>query len=113
MVWVGYVVRLAVAHSRFLGWDVIEKRFPESTWVIYSQEITYHAPAFEGEELTEETWVSFVKGARCIRQTSIYSKDLLLSAKPRGFGLTEQQGVRGEYLLNCQLELLRLRFNLV
>ena len=81
LVWVGYVVQLAMAHSRFLGWDVIEKRFPESTWVIYSQEVTYHAPAFEGEELTEETWVSFIKGARCIRQTSIYSKDLLLSAQ--------------------------------
>lgn len=82
VVWISYVVQLAVAHARFLGWDLIEKKLLKATWVIHSQKATYHAPAFADDELVEETWISLIKGARCIRQTRIHARGrLLLSAE--------------------------------
>jgi acyl-CoA thioester hydrolase len=109
IVWISYVVQLAVTHARFLGWDLIEKRLPEATWVIHSQKITYHAPAFAGDEVFEETWISLIKGARCIRQTRIHSGSrLLLSAETTWVWIERETGrarrVPAELLAKANVE---------
>jgi acyl-CoA thioester hydrolase len=67
VVWVRFVVELAVAHSDAVGLDTEAYRKLGAWWVVHRQEVDYHAPAFPGEELVEETWLAEMRGARCLR----------------------------------------------
>ena len=67
VVWVRFVVELAVAHSDAVGLDTAAYRKLGAWWVVHRQEIDYRAPAFLGEELAEETWLTEMRGARCLR----------------------------------------------
>jgi acyl-CoA thioester hydrolase len=82
LVWVRFVVELATAHSAHLGWDETAYRRHGAWWVIHRQEITYHAPAFVADPVVEETWISLMKGGRCVRESRLRRGDaLLLSAR--------------------------------
>jgi len=67
VVWVRFVVDLAVAHSDAVGLDTAAYRKLGAWWVVHRQEIDYCAPAFSGDELVEETWLAEMRGARCVR----------------------------------------------
>ncbi len=66
-VWVGFIVRLAEAHSTSLGFDWQTIRSQGGLWIVRRHEIDYHRPALPGQELIEETWIHSIKGARSIR----------------------------------------------
>jgi acyl-CoA thioester hydrolase len=66
-VWLRFVVGLADAHSTALGFDFERLRALGGLWIVRRHEIDYDAPAFEGDELLEETWVEQMKGARSVR----------------------------------------------
>ena len=69
VVWVRFVVELAVAHSDAVGLDTEAYRKLGAWWVVHRQEVDYHAPAFPGEEILEETWLTEMRGARCLRSS--------------------------------------------
>ena len=84
LVWVRLVLDLATAHSDSVGLDARAYREMGAWWIVHRHEIDYHAPAFPGEEIVEETWISSMRGARCIREsrfTRVTDDALLLSAR--------------------------------
>jgi len=68
LIWVRFVVEMATSHSEAVGLDVAAYRALGSWWIVYRHEIDYRAPAFPGDRVIEETWVSEMRGARSIRQ---------------------------------------------
>ena len=84
LVWVRLVLDLGTAHSNAVGLDARAYLELGAWWIVYRQEIDYHAPAFPGEEIVEETWISEMRGARCVREsrfTRVADGVLLLSAR--------------------------------
>lgn len=68
VVWVRFVVEMATSHSEAVGLDAAAYRALGSWWIVYRHEIDYRTPAFPGDRVVEETWVSEMRGARSIRQ---------------------------------------------
>ncbi len=67
--WVRFVVELADAHSRAVGLDWAAYRRIGGMWIVRRHEIDYARAATPGEEITEETWVEFLRGARSLRRS--------------------------------------------
>lgn len=67
VVWVGFVVEMATSHSEAMGLDAAAYHALGAWWIVYRHEIDYRAPAFPGDRVVEETWVSEMRGARSIR----------------------------------------------
>lgn len=70
-VWVGFVTELAAAHARSLGWGFRRLREQGRIWIVQRHEIDYLASGFEGDVLSEETWVEQMRGARSIRRSRL------------------------------------------
>jgi acyl-CoA thioester hydrolase len=71
-VWVRFVVELAEAHSRAVGLDLRTLRRLGGVWVVQRHEIDYLRPAGPEQEMVEETWVSQMRGARCLRHARFH-----------------------------------------
>jgi acyl-CoA thioester hydrolase len=74
-VWVRFVVDLAQAHSDALGLDFDTYRRLGGLWVVRRHEIDYHHNAAAGDEIIEATWVSEMRGARCVRHARFLAAD--------------------------------------
>lgn len=67
VVWLRFVVSLAHAHTAAVG---IGERFYEqygAVWVVRRHRIDYMRSAVAGERIEETTWVTDLRGARCVR----------------------------------------------
>lgn len=66
-----WILDAAVAHSDVAGWTA--QRYLEigAAWVVRSHFIEYLAPAFAGDELIVQTWVSSFQKVRSIRNYRI------------------------------------------
>lgn len=104
LVWVRFVVELATAHSTHLGWDETTYRRHGAWWVIHRQEITYHAPAFEADSVVEETWISQMKGARCVRESRLSRGDTALLSASTTWVWTEAASGRPRRIPAAMLE---------
>jgi acyl-CoA thioester hydrolase len=83
VVWVRFVVELAFAHSEAVGWDAEAYTALGAWWIVHRHEVEYHAPAFPGDALVEETWVREMRAARCRREsrfTRVADGTLLVTA---------------------------------
>jgi acyl-CoA thioester hydrolase len=69
VVWVGYVIQLAFAHSKALGFDFEAEKRSGHVWVVRRHEIDYLRSAPLGAEVAEETWVAELHGARLVRHS--------------------------------------------
>ena len=70
-----WVQDIAVAHWNEAASDEQREKF---IWVVVRHEIDYKKPAFEGEEITVETWVGEWTAVTCERFTEIKRWDELL-----------------------------------
>lgn len=70
-VYLRWVLDVAMAHSRALGWDVARYREHGAAFMVRRHEIDYIAQVTLGQELRAETWVDSWKLASCIRRTEI------------------------------------------
>lgn len=72
-----------VNNAIYLQWvqDVAEAHWQHNStpemlekyaWVSLEHTIKYHAPTFEGDQITIETWLEKFEGVRSIRRTKIY-----------------------------------------
>ncbi len=67
VVWLKLVMRLAEQHSTAVGMPFSEYARTGGHLVVRRHEIDYCLPAFPGDELLGETWLSLMHGARSIR----------------------------------------------
>ncbi len=68
VVWVRLVMELAGAHSRSVGLGFAAYRELGGIYVVRRHELDYLQPAFPGDEITEETWIAEMRGARTLRR---------------------------------------------
>ena len=71
LVYLRWVLDVAMAHSRAKGWDHPQYRERGGVFVVRRHEIDYVRPVVEGEQLIATTWVDTWRGASCIRKTEI------------------------------------------
>ena len=82
LVYLRWVLEVAMAHSRSLGWDHAEYRALGAVFVVRRHEIDYLGPVTAGQTLSAETWVSEWKLASCIRSTELV-RDQKIVARAR------------------------------
>lgn len=75
VVWLGFAVELAMAHSASVGLDMAAYRTLGGVWVARRHEIDYVRSAAAGDEIVEETWVVEMRAARSIRRARFLSED--------------------------------------
>lgn len=73
VVWLGFAVELAMAHSAAVGLDIAAYRRLGCIWVARRHEIEYLRAAVLGDEILEETWVVEMRAARSIRRARFLS----------------------------------------
>lgn len=71
LVYLRWVLDVAMAHSRSLGWDHAEYRALGSVFVVRRHEIDYLGQVTAGQTLEAQTWVETWKLASCIRKTEL------------------------------------------
>jgi len=71
LVYLRWVLEVAMAHSRSLGWDHAEYRALGAVFVVRRHEIDYLGQVTLGQTLSAETWVDDWKLASCIRKTEL------------------------------------------
>ena len=71
LVYLRWVLDVAMAHSRALGWDHAEYRALGSVFVVRRHELDYLGQVTLGQTLSAETWVDDWKLASCIRKTEL------------------------------------------
>lgn len=71
LVYLRWVLDVAMAHSRSLGWDHAQYRALGSVFVVRRHEIDYLGQVTAGQALEAQTWVESWKLASCIRKTEL------------------------------------------
>ena len=79
LVYLRWVLDIAMAHSRSLGWDHPQYRALGAVFVVRRHEIDYVAQVRAGEALVGETWVPDWKLASCIRRTELKRGDQVVA----------------------------------
>ena len=76
-VYLRWILEVAMAHSRSLGWDHAQYLTLGASFVVRRHEIDYIAPVVAGQRISAETWVDDWRQASCLRKT-----ELLRDGKP-------------------------------
>ena len=71
LVYLRWVLDVAMAHSRALGWDFAQYRDLGAVFMVRRHEIDYIAQVTLGQTLRAETWVESWRQASCIRKTEL------------------------------------------
>jgi acyl-CoA thioester hydrolase len=71
LVYLRWVLDVAMAHSRAVGWDYPQYRALGAVFVVHRHEIDYIAQVTLGQSLRAETWVDSWRAASCIRKTEL------------------------------------------
>jgi acyl-CoA thioester hydrolase len=71
LVYLRWVLDVAMAHTRALGWDYEQYRALGAVFMVRRHEIDYIAQVTLGQTLRAETWVDSWRAASCIRKTEL------------------------------------------
>jgi acyl-CoA thioester hydrolase len=71
LVYLRWVLDVAMAHSRAVGWDFAQYRDLGAAFMVRRHEIDYIAQVTLGQTLRAETWVESWRAASCIRKTEL------------------------------------------
>lgn len=74
-VWVRFLADLAEAHASALGLDHAGMAALGGAWVARSHQVFYHGEAWPEQTVQEQTWVSTLKGPRCLRHYRFSNAD--------------------------------------
>jgi acyl-CoA thioester hydrolase len=82
LAWIRLALELADAHASALGFGFEALRARGFVWVVRHQDLHYERSAFLGDRIRGATWVSELRGARCLRHTRLrgLSGELLFAA---------------------------------
>ena len=79
LVYVRWVLEVAMGHSRAVGWDHAQYRERGAVFVVRRHEIDYVLPVMLDDKLVATTWVDTWRGASCIRKTEIARGDQVVA----------------------------------
>ena len=79
LVYLRWVLEVAMAHSAARGWGHAEYRTLGAIFVVRRHEIDYVAQVRVGDELVAETWVDQWKLASCLRRTEVRRGDQVVA----------------------------------
>jgi acyl-CoA thioester hydrolase len=79
LVYLRWVLEVAMAHSRSLGWDHAAYKQHGSVFVVRRHEIDYVAPVLAGQTLSAQTWVDDWRQASCVRKTELLRDDKVVA----------------------------------
>lgn len=79
LVYVRWILDVATAHSRALGWDHARYRALGGVFVVRRHEVDYVAQVRQGEVLVGETWVDAWRPASCVRRTELRRGDQVVT----------------------------------
>ena len=71
LVYLRWVMDVAMAHSRSVGWDIARYHQLGAAFMVRRHEIDYVSQVTLGETLRAETWVDTWRAASCIRKTEL------------------------------------------
>ena len=71
LVYLRWVLDVAMAHTRALGWDYAQYRALGAVFMVRRHEIDYVAQVTQGQTLRAETWIETWRLASCIRRTEL------------------------------------------
>jgi acyl-CoA thioester hydrolase len=71
LVYVRWVLQVALSHSATLGWDHAAYRHLGAVFVVRRHEIDYLAPVVLGDAVQATTWVDSWKQVSCVRKTEL------------------------------------------
>jgi acyl-CoA thioester hydrolase len=82
LAWIRLTLELADAHASALGFGFEALRARGAVWVVRHQDLHYERSAFLGDRIRATTWLSELRGARCVRHTRLRSErgELLFAA---------------------------------
>lgn len=71
VVYVKWILDVAMGHSRACGWDFDDYKRLGGVFVVRRHEVDYVAPVGPADEIVLTTWVDSWKGASVVRRTDI------------------------------------------
>ena len=71
IVYLRWVMEVAMEHSRAMGWDYPDYKAFGAVFMVRRHEIDYVAQVTVGQTLSAETWVDEWRQASCIRKTEL------------------------------------------
>jgi acyl-CoA thioester hydrolase len=71
LVYLRWVMDVALAHTRAVGWDIPKYREFGAVFMVRRHEIDYVAQVTLGQTLRAETWVPTWRLASCVRNTEV------------------------------------------
>ncbi len=71
LVYLRWVMEVAMEHSRARGWDYPDYRTFGAVFMVRRHEIDYIAQVTLGQTLSAETWVDEWRQASCVRKTEL------------------------------------------
>ncbi|HEY8122186.1 MAG TPA: acyl-ACP thioesterase domain-containing protein [Myxococcota bacterium] len=75
LAWIRITLELAEAHAAALGFGFEALRARGFVWVVRHQDLHYERGGYLGERIRETTWLSELRGARCVRHTRLRAVD--------------------------------------
>ena len=71
LVYVRWILEVALSHSDAVGWDNAAYRRLGAIWVVRRHEVDYLSSVLPEQRVAVTTWVEAVKGVSSIRRTSM------------------------------------------
>jgi acyl-CoA thioester hydrolase len=71
LVYLRWILEVALAHSAAVGWDNAAYRRLGAIWVVRRHEVDYLSSVMPEQRVAVTTWVEAVKGVSSIRKTSM------------------------------------------
>jgi acyl-CoA thioester hydrolase len=71
LVYVKWILDVAMSHSRAAGWDMDNYRALGSIFIVRRHEVDYIAQVTLGQTLVATTWVAGWRQASCVRHTEL------------------------------------------
>ncbi len=75
LVYVRWILEVALAHSAAVGWDNAAYRRLGAIWVVRRHEVDYLSSVLPEQRVAVTTWVESVKGVSSVRRTSMRRTD--------------------------------------
>jgi acyl-CoA thioester hydrolase len=93
--YIAWMQDIAIEHSAAEGWPVERYLQSGAVWVVRSHFVTYRRPAFQGENITLQTWVAEMKQRSSLRKYLVLrtnDQSVLVEAETNWVYIDRQSG---------------------
>jgi len=107
LVYLRWVLDVAMAHTRALGWDYAEYRALGAVFMVRRHEIDYVAQVTLGQALRAETWVDSWRMASCVRKTELLRDGVVVARAATTWAMINLESGRPQRIPDELLALFR------